>query len=61
MLLDLSEERGGADIDTRWGDPKDCHFPLFSSLTNPGYVKISFVYLLMWLGRLIVYFSYKNN
>ncbi|CAH1105219.1 unnamed protein product, partial [Psylliodes chrysocephalus] len=59
MLLDLSEERGGADIDTRWGDPKDCHFPLFSSLTNPGYVKISFVYLLMWLGCCGIMLGYK--
>ncbi|CAH1236549.1 unnamed protein product [Diabrotica balteata] len=50
MLIDLSEERGGSIIDLRWGDPNDCHFPLFPLLTNPGYRCISLLYLFMWLG-----------
>ncbi|KAJ8947432.1 hypothetical protein NQ318_009638 [Aromia moschata] len=29
MLVDLPEERGGSDIDIRWGNPNDCHFPCF--------------------------------
>lgn len=52
MLIDLPEERGGSDVDIRWGDPRDCHFPLFPILTNPGFPCMSLIYCLMWFGKL---------
>lgn len=53
MLLDLPEERAGAIIDLRWGNKRDCHFPLFSFLKNPGYPYVSILYGLMWMGKSI--------
>lgn len=51
MLLDLSEERAGADLDIRWGHPNDCHFPLFSFLKAPSFPYISLLYFVMWFGK----------
>ncbi|CAG9825027.1 unnamed protein product [Phaedon cochleariae] len=59
MLMDLLEERGGADIDLRWGNPKDCHFPLFPVLVNPGFPWISIMYFFMWLGALGIMLGLK--
>ncbi|KAG5894578.1 hypothetical protein JTB14_021558 [Gonioctena quinquepunctata] len=59
MLIDLSEERGGSDIDIRWGDPKDCHFPLFPILTNPGFPCICLAYFAMCLGACGIMLGYK--
>lgn len=51
MLVDLAEERGGSDIDLRWGEPKDCHFPLFPILKPFSYPYMALLYGIMWLGR----------
>lgn len=51
MMLDLPEERGGAEMDLRWGDYRDCHFPLFSFLKPPSYAYIGLLYGMMWLGE----------
>jgi vitamin K-dependent gamma-carboxylase len=50
MLVDLPEERGGSDIDLRWGEPRDCHFPLFSFLQPLKFPHMSLLYGVMWLG-----------
>ncbi|KAJ8913553.1 hypothetical protein NQ315_017104 [Exocentrus adspersus] len=59
MLVDLPEERGGSDIDLRWGDPRDCHFPLFPILKNPGFPCMCLLYLAMWFGALGIMLGYK--
>ncbi|XP_056643907.1 vitamin K-dependent gamma-carboxylase isoform X1 [Diorhabda sublineata] len=59
MLFDLTEERGGSDIDIRWGNPMDCHFPLFPMLKNPGFQFIGILYFIMWLGAFGIMIGYK--
>ncbi|XP_018566321.1 vitamin K-dependent gamma-carboxylase [Anoplophora glabripennis] len=59
MLVDLPEERGGSDIDIRWGDPRDCHFPLFPVLTNPGFPCMCMLYCTMWFGACGIMLGYK--
>lgn len=50
MTFDIIEERGGSIIDIRWGDSKDCHFPLFPALKPLQYPYMTFIYGVMWLG-----------
>ncbi|GLG93989.1 Vitamin K-dependent gamma-carboxylase [Gryllus bimaculatus] len=50
MVLDIPEERGLADIDVKWGDPRFCHFPLFNFLVPLPLPWMGIVYLVMWLG-----------
>ncbi|CAG9853874.1 unnamed protein product [Phyllotreta striolata] len=59
MLTDLPEERAGAFIDLRWGNPRDCHFPLFPFMTNPGYSVISLVYLALCISSCGIMLGYK--
>lgn len=59
MLLDLPEERGGADVDLRWGEIKDCHFPLFPFLKPLSYPYMSLLYGVMWFGALGIMLGYK--
>lgn len=59
MLLDLPEERGGADVDLRWGESKDCHFPLFPILKPLSYPFMALLYGVMWLGALGIMLGYK--
>lgn len=49
MLVDGAEERGGAEVDLRWGDPHSCHFPLLPlpTLTLPY---MAAIYGIMWFG-----------
>ncbi|CRK95801.1 CLUMA_CG009257, isoform A [Clunio marinus] len=58
MLLDIPEERSG-DLDLRWGDPKDCRFPLFSFIKPLTLPKMGLVYCTMWLGALGITLGYK--
>lgn len=51
MMLDLPEERGGSEIDLRWGESRDCHFPLFSAVKPLSYPYMSLLYGVMWLGK----------
>jgi vitamin K-dependent gamma-carboxylase len=51
MLVDLPEERGGSDIDLRWGEPRDCHFPLFSFLQPLKFPHMALLYGVMWRLR----------
>lgn len=50
MLLDIPEERSG-DLDLRWGEPKDCRFPLFSFVKPLSLARMGLVYCLMWIGE----------
>lgn len=50
MVLDGPEERGGAEMDFRWGDPRGCHFPLVPlKVLSLPYMAI--LYAIMWLGK----------
>ncbi|KAL3181716.1 hypothetical protein MRX96_036098 [Rhipicephalus microplus] len=50
MVLDQPEERGLAFIEERWGDPKECRFPLFSFLKPLSLEGMYCVHLIMLLG-----------
>lgn len=51
MLIDIPEERSGGDLDLRWGEPRDCRFPLFPFLAPLTLPKMGIVYLIMWMGK----------
>ncbi|XP_053686802.1 vitamin K-dependent gamma-carboxylase [Sabethes cyaneus] len=59
MLIDIPEERGGGDLDFRWGDPKGCTFPLLHGMKRLSYPKMGIVYLIMWLGALGITLGYR--
>lgn len=59
MLLDLAEERGGADVDLRWGESRDCHFPLFPILQPLPYPFMCLLYGVMWLGAFGIMIGYN--
>lgn len=50
MLLDIPDERAGSELDTRWGEPKDCRFPLISWLEPMSLSRMGIMYAVMWLG-----------
>lgn len=50
MIIDVVEERGFADIDVKWGDPWDCHFPLIHGMTPLPLPWMTILYGTMWLG-----------
>uniref|UniRef100_A0A2A4ISY8 HTTM-like domain-containing protein n=1 Tax=Heliothis virescens TaxID=7102 RepID=A0A2A4ISY8_HELVI len=59
MLFDIPDERGGATMDKRWGDPYTCHFPLFPGLTSVGMPYMALVYAALWIGALCIMLGYK--
>ncbi|XP_015172992.1 PREDICTED: vitamin K-dependent gamma-carboxylase [Polistes dominula] len=50
MIVDVVEERGLADIDIKWGDSWDCHFPLIHGMTPLTLPWMIVIYGIMWLG-----------
>lgn len=50
MLLDIPEERSGADLDLRWGEPRDCRFPLINFISPMSLPRMGLLYITMWLG-----------
>lgn len=60
MLLDIPEERMGADLDYRWGDPRECRYPLFGYLKPLNLPRMGLAYGIMWLGEL-KYFVLFNH
>ncbi|KMQ93598.1 vitamin k-dependent gamma-carboxylase [Lasius niger] len=50
MVIDIVEERGLADIDIKWGDPWDCHFPLIHGIKAPSLPWMIMIYTVMWTG-----------
>ncbi|XP_060801297.1 vitamin K-dependent gamma-carboxylase isoform X1 [Amyelois transitella] len=59
MLFDIPDERGGADLERRWGDPLTCHFPLFPFLRALPMPYMAIVYACLWLGALGIMLGYK--
>ncbi|KYM96640.1 Vitamin K-dependent gamma-carboxylase [Cyphomyrmex costatus] len=50
MVIDVVEERGFADIDLKWGDSWDCHFPLIHGMKPPSLPWMIMIYMVMWMG-----------
>ncbi|XP_060652296.1 vitamin K-dependent gamma-carboxylase [Drosophila nasuta] len=59
MLIDIAEERGGGQLDVRFGEPQHCHFPLFNGMRALEYPLMGCVYLCMWLGALGIMLGYR--
>ncbi|XP_002069156.2 vitamin K-dependent gamma-carboxylase [Drosophila willistoni] len=59
MLIDIAEERGGGQLDVRYGEPQHCHFPLFNSISALAYPLMGCVYLCMWLGAWGILLGYR--
>ena len=59
MLIDIAEERGGGQLDVRFGEPHHCHFPLFNGMNALDYPLMGCVYLGMWLGALGIMLGYR--
>lgn len=53
MLLDIPEERSGADLDLRWGEPRDCRFPLINFISTMSLPRMGLLYITMWLGLIM--------
>lgn len=54
MLFDITEERGGSNLDIKWGNPKDCHFPLFWFMKVPSFPIMAIIYGVMWFGKIFL-------
>ncbi|XP_039307001.1 vitamin K-dependent gamma-carboxylase isoform X2 [Solenopsis invicta] len=50
MIIDVVEERGFADVDRKWGNSWDCHFPLIHGMKPPSLPWMTMIYAVMWLG-----------
>lgn len=59
MLIDIVEERGGGHLDIKFGDPKQCHFPLFDFMHPPILPFMTIIYTVMWFGALGIALGYK--
>nr|XP_014092739.1 vitamin K-dependent gamma-carboxylase [Bactrocera oleae] len=59
MCIDIAEERGGSQMDTRFGEPRHCHFPLFNGISAFPLPVMGCIYLLMWLGALGTMLGYR--
>ncbi|XP_073952043.1 gamma-glutamyl carboxylase isoform X2 [Choristoneura fumiferana] len=59
MLFDIPDERGGATMQKRWGDPKSCHFPLFTFIQAIPMPYMALVYAALWIGAVGMTLGYK--
>ncbi|XP_050342403.1 vitamin K-dependent gamma-carboxylase [Nymphalis io] len=59
MLFDIPDERGGAVMEKRWGDPMICHFPLVPIVKAIPMPFMTLVYAALWLGALGITLGYK--
>ncbi|XP_014477597.1 PREDICTED: vitamin K-dependent gamma-carboxylase [Dinoponera quadriceps] len=50
MVIDVVEERGFANIDIKWGDPWECHFPLIHGMKPLSLPWMIILYTVMWMG-----------
>lgn len=67
MLFDIPDERGGAALAARWGDPSTCRFPLLPFLQPLPMPHMAVVYAALWLGmfknvtlKIVFLHSYKH-
>ncbi|RVE47233.1 hypothetical protein evm_008101 [Chilo suppressalis] len=61
MLFDIPDERGGATMERRWGDPTTCHFPLLPLLQPVPMPYMALVYAAMWIGAAGIMLGYKYS
>uniref|UniRef100_W8CAL1 Vitamin K-dependent gamma-carboxylase n=1 Tax=Ceratitis capitata TaxID=7213 RepID=W8CAL1_CERCA len=59
MCIDIAEERGGSQMDTRFGEPRHCHFPLLNGISADSLPVMGCIYLIMWLGALGITLGYR--
>ncbi|XP_022816293.1 vitamin K-dependent gamma-carboxylase [Spodoptera litura] len=59
MLFDIPDERGGASMVKRWGDPNTCHFPLLPFVTSVGMPYMALIYAALWIGALCIMLGYR--
>ncbi|XP_066594912.1 vitamin K-dependent gamma-carboxylase [Prorops nasuta] len=59
MVIDVVEERGFADIDIKWGDPNECHFPLIHGMKPPALPWMIVIYTIMWFGAFGIMLGYR--
>ncbi|KAM7355077.1 gamma-glutamyl carboxylase isoform 2-T2 [Cochliomyia hominivorax] len=59
MLIDIAEERGGGQMDLRFGEAKHCHFPLFNGIQAFSFPIMGCIYLCMWLGAIGIMLGYR--
>ena len=59
MMIDTVEERGGSELDTRWGDSRDCRFTLLPFVQPTSMPRMGILYGIMFLGALGISLGYK--
>ncbi|XP_063701219.1 vitamin K-dependent gamma-carboxylase [Culicoides brevitarsis] len=59
MLIDIPDERGGGELDLKWGEPRDCRFPLFPFLAPLNLAKMAIVYGVMYCGAIGIFLGYR--
>ncbi|KOC64246.1 Vitamin K-dependent gamma-carboxylase [Habropoda laboriosa] len=59
MVLDVVEERELADVDIKWGDPRDCHFPLIHGMKPPSLPWMILIYTIMWIGAFGIMLGFR--
>ncbi|XP_075163676.1 gamma-glutamyl carboxylase [Haematobia irritans] len=59
MLIDIAEERGGGDMDVRFGEALHCHFPLFHGMQAFSFPIMGCIYLCMWFGAIGIMLGYR--
>lgn len=50
MVVDVVEERGFADVDIKWGDPRKCYFPLIHGMKPLSLPWMIVLYSVLWAG-----------
>lgn len=59
MLIDIPDERGGGEIDLKWGERRDCRFPLMNFLAPLNLAKMALVYGVMYCGAMGIFLGYR--
>ncbi|CAH2232616.1 jg14809 [Pararge aegeria aegeria] len=59
MLFDIPDERGGAMMEQRWGNPLMCHFPLIPIIRAVPMPYMALVYAALWFGALGIALGYR--
>ncbi|CAK9798058.1 Vitamin K-dependent gamma-carboxylase [Anthophora plagiata] len=59
MVLDVVEERELADVDIKWGDPRDCHFPLIHGMKPLSLPWMILIYAIMWMGAFGIMLGFR--